>query len=772
MLTILFMFTENKIMLSLRLLILVLLPFFIHAQTASIKGSLTEDGKSVSGVQLVIQPLNKVAVSDENGAFEFSELTAQTVVIKIQSTDYTADSVKLTLIADSIFCIVVQLTPVFSDLDVVVVTGTRTSRRKLDSPIAVNVLDAKTFQRTQAVCLAEGLSFQPGLRMETDCQTYNYTQLRMNGLGGSYSQVLINGRPLFSSLMGLYGLEQIPANAIDRVEIVRGSGSVLYGTNAIAGTINVLTKLPKTDALSVQMSDGLIGMKAHDSNLQANVVAVNDSASAGLTIFASLRNRESLDVDADGFSEIPKVSGTTIGLSSFVKFTPRTTLELAFWHIQEERRGGNKMELQPDETDQAEYRLQNSNIGQLTWSWVNRKRTSFIQVFSGAQLTQRTHYTGIDQANGWGQTRNLTVNSGLQFVRKVSFKNGGKMDFTTGVDQSHDDTYDAIVAYNYVIDQVVNQAGVFLQTDWEITKKWTVLTGIRATKHNLLTNPIYTPRVSVLFKPLKTLQLRFGYGRGFKAPQAFETDMHIAFASGGIATIQRSLDLKSEYSDSWSFAVDWNRTIQRNLVGFTLSAFSTTLNNVFILRELGQDSSGNMQLIRENGGDALVQGITLEGRWKWSKYLQTDLGFTVQQSFYKEAVAWSNSVAPEKRFLRTPNDYGFLTITLFPDARWSGTLAAVYTGKMLLPHFGGAPENPIDLVLFSSQFIDATARLAYNLHVHRLEQNIEIAAGIQNVFDQYQTDFDSGKNRDSNYIYGPAKPRTIFLSLKWSGGDH
>jgi len=772
MLFILFKFVENKTMLSLRLLITGLIPLFIVAQTASIKGQLTEDGKSVSAIQLVIQPLNKVVVSDENGKFEFSELTAQTVVIKIQSNDYVADSLQLTLVADSLYVVEVELTPIFSELDVVVVTGTRTSRRKLDSPIAVNVLDGKTFQRTQAVCLAEGLSFQPGLRMETDCQTCNYTQLRMNGLGGSYSQILINGRPLFSSLMGLYGLEQIPANAIDRVEVVRGSGSVLYGTNAIAGTINVLTKLPKSDGLSVQLSDGLIGRKAHDSNLQANVVAVNDSSTAGLTIFASLRNRESLDVNGDGYSEIPKVNGTTVGLSSFVKFTPQTTLEVAFWHIQEERRGGNKMELQPDETDQAEYRLQNSNIGQLTWTWTNRKRTSFIQAFSGAQLTQRTHYTGVDQANGWGQTRNLTVNSGVQFLRKFSFKNTGKLDFTAGFDQSHDDTYDAIIAYNYKIDQVVNQVGLFAQADWELTKKWTVLTGIRATKHNLLTNPIYTPRVSVLFKPLKTIQLRLGYGRGFKAPQAFETDMHIAFASGGIAKIQRSPDLTSEFSDSWSFAADWNRTIKRNLVGITVSAFSTTLNNVFILRELGEDSLGNMQLIRENGGDALVQGITVEGRWKWSKYMQTDLGFTVQQSLYKEAVAWSNSVAAEKRFLRTPNDYGFLTLTLFPDARWSGTIAGVYTGSMLLPHFGGASENPIDIVLSSPQFVDATIRLSYTVHVHRLEQNIEIATGIQNVLNHYQRDFDTGKSRDSNYIYGPAKPRTIFLSLKWSGGDH
>ena len=100
-------------------------------------------------------------------------------------------------------------------------------------------------QNVQACNLAEGLSFQSGLRVETNCQTCSYTQLRMNGLPGGYSQILINGRPVFSPLAGLYGMEQIPTNMIDRIEIVRGGGSSLYGSSAVGGVVNVITKLPK-----------------------------------------------------------------------------------------------------------------------------------------------------------------------------------------------------------------------------------------------------------------------------------------------------------------------------------------------------------------------------------------------------------------------------------------------------------------------------------------------------------------------------------------------
>jgi outer membrane receptor for ferrienterochelin and colicins len=143
--------------------------------------------------------------------------------IKVSFIGFATKLLTLTIADTKLQVRDVALTSISNRLNSVVVTGTRTARKRSESPLAVNILDSKTFNITQSNTLADGLCFQPGLRMETDCQTCNYSQLRMNGLGGSYSQVLINSRPVFSSLMSLYGLEQIPANMIDRVEIVRGA---------------------------------------------------------------------------------------------------------------------------------------------------------------------------------------------------------------------------------------------------------------------------------------------------------------------------------------------------------------------------------------------------------------------------------------------------------------------------------------------------------------------------------------------------------------------
>ena len=156
------------------------------------------------------------------------------------------------------------------EIEEITVTGSRVAQSKKNSVISVSTLDQKLFRAISASSISDALKFSPGIRMETNCQTCNYTQVRMNGLGGSYSQILINGRPLFSSLMGLYGLEQIPTNIVDRIEVVNGGGSVLYGSNAIAGTINIITKHPEYNFIEVSDKLSLIPNGSVEQAFQLN----------------------------------------------------------------------------------------------------------------------------------------------------------------------------------------------------------------------------------------------------------------------------------------------------------------------------------------------------------------------------------------------------------------------------------------------------------------------------------------------------------------------
>ena len=177
-------------------------------------------------------------------------------------------------------------------LDQVVVTGSKSEQKRRNSPVLVGVLNNQLFNLVSARSLADGLNFQPGVRVENDCQNCGFTQVRINGLDGHYSQILMNSRPVFSALTGVYGLEQIPANMIERVEIMRGGGSALFGSSAIGGTVNIITKDPVANYAEAGhsiMSTGISGSLDNNTTVNASITGANNRA--GLMIYGQNRNR-------------------------------------------------------------------------------------------------------------------------------------------------------------------------------------------------------------------------------------------------------------------------------------------------------------------------------------------------------------------------------------------------------------------------------------------------------------------------------------------------
>ena len=150
--------------------------------------------------------------------------------------------------------------------------------------------------------------------MENDCQNCGFTQARINGLDGHYSQVLIDSRPVFSALAGVYGLEQIPSSMIDRVEVVRGGGSALFGASAIGGTINIITKEAMSSSAGISHDLTSIGVSgALDNNTSLNASMVTDDGRGGLFVFGQKRLRDGYDADGDGFTDIPMINSITVG---------------------------------------------------------------------------------------------------------------------------------------------------------------------------------------------------------------------------------------------------------------------------------------------------------------------------------------------------------------------------------------------------------------------------------------------------------------------------
>ncbi len=126
----------------------------------------------------------------------------------------------------------------------IVVTGTKTEKLVSEAPVKTSVVGKAEMEKKNAATLADAIDNTTGVRVENNCQNCGFNQVRLNGLDGHYSQILIDGKGVYSSLAGVYGLEHIPVQMIERVEIVKGGGSSLYGGSAVAGVINVITKKP------------------------------------------------------------------------------------------------------------------------------------------------------------------------------------------------------------------------------------------------------------------------------------------------------------------------------------------------------------------------------------------------------------------------------------------------------------------------------------------------------------------------------------------------
>ena len=679
-----------------------------------------------------------------------------------------------------------------SSLDEVVVTGTRTYKKRTNSAVIVNVINSQTLENVQACTLSDGLKFQTGLRVETDCQTCNYTQLRMNGLAGGYSQILINGRPIFSPLTGLYGMEQIPTNMIDRIEVVRGGGSALYGSSAIGGTVNIITKIPRKNSYQLGFThQNSKGVPEHV--LAGNITALSENKKTGATFFINNRQRKAYDANGDGFSELSELKNLSFGTNAFFLPSDDQKIEVSLSKLNEYRYGGQLVDGPPHLALQSEERVHDVFIGNIDYQInFNEDRSSFI-AYAATQHTDRIHYTGIipDVSDPvayqnhlenppYGNSTNLTMQGGAQFNHRLEDFIGGNNVFTFGLEYIQDEVLDEIKAYQFLTDQTTKNYSAFIQSDWEITQKLNLLTGVRFDNHHLknfatstsVINNVVSPRVSLLYKPFGKAQFRATWGTGFRAPQAFDTDLHIAFAGGGISRVILADNLKKERSNTYTASFNYDKGNEHFIAGFTFEGFYTHLNDVFTLTHVGDDVFGEL-FEKQNGDGATVKGLTMELRANFDKVFQVEAGYTIQSSQFDTAVENFDNLLPKRGFLRTPNKYGYGMLSYTPNKKFNASLNMVYTGKMDLLHIVPDPLDAAESIgeyHESSDFIELGFKTSYTFNLKKIDTNFELFTGIKNIFDAYQDDFDSGKNRDSNYVYGPGAPRTFFIGLKFGTG--
>ena len=734
--------------------------------STSIKGHIIDKATNehIPYVTVSVKGTTIGTVADATGHFTLRNLPDTEVTLGAEFLGYKSVEVAIPAKHDKNIDLSITLEEQSMSMDDVVVSATRNETNKRNTATIVNVTSHKIFDNTASTNLAESVRFQPGLRVENTCGNCGAVQLRINGLEGQYSQVLLDSSPIFSSLAGVYGLEQLPVAMIERVEVIRGGGSALFGSNAIGGVVNIITKEPLRNSLSLSHTTGISKDSALENNTSINGSFVSDDHRAGVYIFGMAKDRDAIDFNDDGFTDVLKMESQTLGFRGYYKTSAYSKLTAEYHHISEYRRGGDNIDLPPHMAEIAEDVRHKINGGSLRWSYFSPDARHNVDIYTSAQAISRNSYYGTGKdPNAYGLTKDLTWVSGAQYsymFEKCLFM---PAQFTVGAEYSYNDLNDHSIGFDRSILQTVRTAGMYLQNEWQ-SDKVNFVVGGRLDKHSMMEKIIFSPRANLRYSPIEDIGLRVSYSSGYRAPQAFDEDLHIDAVNNQSSIIELDPNLRPEYSHSLSASADLYHnfgTLQANLL---VEGFYTILDDVFALAKTGENEAGYIIQTRYNAAGAKVKGLTTELKLGIPNIFELQMGYTFQRSRYDEPEEWSESVEAERRMFRTPDHYGYFTATADLARNLKASLFGNFTGHMLVPHSAGYIET--DRNELTPNFWDMGVRVAYNVKLTEAI-SMEVFGGVKNILNSFQSDIDRGPFRDSVYVYGPMMPRSFFLGLNF-----
>lgn len=776
---------------------------------ATVSGIILCEGELIPFVNVLIEGTSIGTSSNSKGTFELKSLPPGNHTIIARGIGYRQNQQTIQLKAGDFKELVFELKEDVLHLESVVVTADRNAVTRAEAPLIINTLSSKLFEKTQATSIADGLDFTPGLRMENNCQNCGFSQVRMNGLEGPYSQILINNRPIFSGLAGVYGLELIPTGMVDRIEVVRGGGSALFGGNAIAGTINIITREPRRNTFEINSSLGILGngnnllnTPSLDRILNLNASVVDEQS--GLFVYALARERDPYDINNDGFSETVLMENTTVGFNVYYQPGDKSKLLLDYYRIAEFRRGGNKFDYLPHEADITEQVDHLINGASLSYDlYTHQSRYNKLSVYASAQTVDRSSYYGAQQdPSAYGQTSDLSASVGSQYTMHFDQLLIAPSVLIAGIDNTLNTLKDTKLGSNgqknsLITNQLVNTIGTFAQNDWNLGRAKLSL-GLRYDHYHIsdrnavdnkpLTGNVIAPRTTLLLQLSPSAQLRASYAKGYRAPQLFDEDLHIEASGAKRVLHSNSPDLKQESSHSFTASFNTNFSAGNKSVEFLAEGFFTQLKDPFSNEYRQLDNNGTFEYMRINANDgAHVAGTNLELNTVFNKVVMAQLGYTIQQALYDSPQSWGESdESITRHFVRTPNQYGFATLEYLGIEHLSLSFTGTYTGTMLIPHFGLDPNtsDPAELEAIGRGDVIRGERLETSEHFFLIggkisycielagNTDMELGLGIQNIFNQNQKEHDRGVFRDAGYMYGPGKPRTIAFSIKIGNALH
>ncbi len=718
-------------------------------------GKVTADSTNeiLPGVNIAVSGTNLGAATGPNGNYLITGVPAGKYTIRATMIGYQVLEKEIVVKPQSEISLDLSMKESVIEMNEIVVTGTGMPQLYSESTVKTAVVNRDLIVRQKVNNLAEAIDFQPGIRVESNCQNCNFTQVRMLGLEGHHAQILIDSDPVISSLAGVYGLEQLPQEMIERVEIIKGGGSSLYGGQAMAGVVNLITRRPSRNEFSLNYNNGSIE-RTQDHRVGGTISRVNADGTSRGVLYGNYRRRNPYDHNGDGFSEIGQIDQQAAGANWFFNPTHRSELSVQLHYIHEDRRGGNAFNRPPHQADIAEWVETHRYGGSIAWKQTPTILFDYKAYVSFAFTDRNTYYGAEQDPNAYGKTDNPLFVCGIRSNYLL-----GNHAIVTGIQFKQDGIKDEAIAYDRMIDQTYTDLGFIVQDTYNlgIHKDTEIVYGARFDKHSEIESIITSPRVALKSSISDAVLFRGGYASGFKAPQVFDEDLHITQVGGEGQIIRNSDDLKEERGHTFYGGIEYQSIVDDIGIKFSLNGFYTRIDDTFLLTEADDPATDEFEFYRINGSGSRVQGAEIEVGLRLHK-AELLSGFTVQSSKLKKAEPDFGS----KSIFRTPDIYGSLRFSYDISNRLNMTFASKYTGSMYVPHYAGYIER--DRLEKTETFLTLDLIASYKIP---LADNFwgTVTAGVYNITNDFQDDFDRGVYRDAGYIYGPLIPRRLLFGF-------
>ncbi|HRD57405.1 MAG TPA: TonB-dependent receptor [Ferruginibacter sp.] len=674
-------------------------------QTGSLSGIVSSSNGTVEKPS--IQFGKHKLIADSVGKFLLQNIPAGSYPLIISGIGFLPYEKKITVVADSVVQLKITLISKEKDLDDVVVTGTLKEVKRLESPVSVEVYTPVFFKKNPTPNIYDALQNVNGVRPQLNCQVCNTGDIHINGLEGPYTMVLLDGMPIVSSLSTVYGLSGIPNALVERIEIVKGPASSLYGSEAVGGLINIITKSANT---APKISADVFSTGWGEINTDIGYkLRLNEHTHllSGINYF-NYQNK--IDKNKDGFTDITLQDRLSIFQKLNITRKTNKVFNIAARYMYEDRWGGD---MRWNKSFRGGDSIYAESIYTNRWEILSQYQLPTIEKlmlsFSYNQHFQNSAY-GITQFNA---------------VQKISFtqltwdKKMGKHDWLLGTalrytyyDDNTAATADADSSSKKSKPQKTWLPGIFIQDEINFSGKHKLLLGVRYDRNNHHGN-IFTPRIAHKWTINQHNILRLNAGTGFRVVNLFTED-HAALTGA------REVVIKNELKPERSYNVNINYVNKMHLSGvgainLDASLFYTYFNN----RIVGDFDSNPNQIIYNNlQGYAISKGITLN----------TDISFKNGIKFICGATLMENTLTQNGK-----------TAQQILTEKFTGTWSVSYKIKKLNSSidYTGNIYSPMRLPLLSSHDPRKANSPWWSIQNIQLSfsgiKNIEIYTGVKNL---------------------------------------